>query len=118
MSFEFGRFIIHSIRPEILASFFSEVFDIALIEKDDSLSLADASFLPFDFKKSPKKMKTADKYHLFVDDLSDIEELKQKISFFCYRHQLKDKLFKITENNNSLTITDIDGREWLFSQKQ
>lgn len=119
MSLQFGQMVLYSKDPQLLGNFFSELLDKQLVETESGYELQESLDCPFLFApKSKNQKKPVDTFHLYVDDRYQIDELKQKISFFVYRHQLKDKLFKVKDEGHSIEVSDLDGRVWRISIKQ
>lgn len=119
MALQLGQLTIYSDEPQILGNFFSEMFDTQLIDRPHGYTLADESLLPFKFVKAKnKKNRPLDHYSFLVEDREQLDELKQKVSFFNYRHHLGDQSFELDELDHSFTVTDIDGRIWEFTVRQ
>ena len=116
---QLGQLVLHSKNPKLLGSFFSELLDKSLVESEDGFELEDKLSFPFMFtQKSKGTRKPTDEYFFYLTNQMEIDELKQRISFFCYRNGIKEKAFKITESEARLEVVDFDGRKWIFTIAQ
>ena len=83
MNLEFSKVFIQSKNPQLLASFFSELLDQPVHEQSDGYELEDSRAYPFHFfHKNKNSKKPLDQVFLYVEDLEELDELKQKVTFF------------------------------------
>ena len=47
MNMQFAQFVLHSKNPKLLGSFFSEILDKSLVERDNGYELEDIDLYPF-----------------------------------------------------------------------
>ena len=115
----FSKVIFYSLDTTRLATFIQEIFDSEIYPKGDSI-LLHSEQLDFEIQETLVKGKKDAYRHsqaleFTVEKHEQLEEIRKKIEFFCYRQDLKLEDLILNSEKHILLIEDPDGRNWRFS---
>jgi hypothetical protein len=114
MSLRFGEIYLYSHNPQKLFSFLSFLLDVESTRSTESSIEFHFQNMIFIIIQSDKKRIDKTKYFsLYVDDLKDLEFIKQNIEFYHYKEA--DTKFVIKSSEETLEFSDPDGRLWQVS---
>lgn len=115
--------ILHTMYPEELLDFFSNVFDLDIRHK--TVASKELGPIPYftmggiDFcvvLGCQNSQKLFFEFHMSdIRSVKLVEDLKCKIDFFCYRNEKKKSfVMKVEIVESGLVVEDLEGRLWFF----